>query len=160
VERQTFAFRQNAPRVSTLRSVLAVERVVMNMFAPSRRLTPLPVRGRAPHGHLVSPIAVVLYATRPDVAVRCEEAATELRIAHAEAKHLQAACSAIAAYGRAMVIASEEGVRPWDREVLDDHAARAGVPVRWVRGDEEAETIADELRSWVAVEARRSRTAR
>jgi len=119
-----------------------------------------PARARARLSADSSALAVIMYALRPDVVAECERVTTELRVARVEVKHLQAACSAIAAHPISMIVASAGAIRPWDREVLDDHAARAGVTVRWVTEEDDGDRVADEVRGWASGLARRARTGR
>jgi tripartite-type tricarboxylate transporter receptor subunit TctC len=101
---------------------------------------------------------VILYGIPADVAAECERVAAELRLARAEVKHLQAACVALKAHPRAMLVASSS-IRSWDREVLEEHAARAGIPLRWVDADHTPDDVASEVRSWATETMRRARAA-
>ncbi len=110
-----------------------------------------PVAAAAP-----APPAVILYGLPADVAEECERVATELRLARAEVKHLQAACVALQAHPRAMLVAGTT-IRSWDREVIEEHAARAGVPLRWVEADHTPDDVGSELRTWASETLRRGR---
>jgi hypothetical protein len=103
-----------------------------------------------------TPPAVILYGLPADVAAECERVASELRLARAEVKHLQAACVALKAHPRAMLVASTQ-IRSWDREVVEEHAARAGIPLRWVDSDHTPDDVATEVRSWATDTIRRAR---
>jgi hypothetical protein len=103
------------------------------------------------------PPAVILYGVAADVAAECERVASELRLARAEVKHLQAACVALKAHPRAMLLASE-GIRSWDRVVVEEHAARAGAPLRWVAPNHLPDDVAAEVRTWATDTIRRART--
>jgi hypothetical protein len=105
-----------------------------------------------------APPAVILYGLPSDVAAECERVASELRLARAEVKHLQAACVALKAHPRAILVASST-IRSWDREVLEEHAARAGIPLRWVDATHTPDDVAIEVRSWATDTMRRARTA-
>jgi len=74
-------------------------------------------------------------------------------------KHLQAACVALKAHSRAMMIASSS-IRSWDRVVVEEHAANAGAPLRWVDNDQDIDDVAAEVRSWASETARRARSGR
>jgi hypothetical protein len=100
--------------------------------------------------------AVILYALPADVAAECERVATELRLARAEVRHLQAACIALQAHPRAMLVAATT-IRSWDREVVEEHAARAGVPLRWVEADHAPGDVSSEVRTWASDTLRRDR---
>ena len=102
-------------------------------------------------------LTVILYAVPSEVASECTLAASAVGVARAEVKHLQAACAALKAHPRAMMIASSQ-IRPWDREVVIDHAARAGTPLHWVSSDADAYETAKALSAWSSVELRRAKT--
>jgi hypothetical protein len=107
----------------------------------------------------VPPPALILYGVPPDVAAECERVASELRLARAEVKHLQAACIALKAHSRAILLASAT-IRPWDRTVVEEHAARAGVPLRWVAPDHHPDDVAADVRTWATDTMRRERARR
>jgi hypothetical protein len=109
-----------------------------------------------PRATVPTPPAVILYALPEDVADECERVATEMRLARAEVKHLQAACVALKSHPRAMLVAGAN-IRPWDREVVEEHAARAGVPLRWVAADHTPDDVSSEVRSWASDTLRRDR---
>ncbi len=119
---------------------------------PSRKPLGAPAHTSVASG----PPAVILYALPADVAAECERVATELRLARAEVKHLQAACVALQAHPRAMLVVGTT-IRSWDREVVEEHAARAGVPLRWVEADHTPHDVSSELRSWASDTLRRAR---
>ena len=124
-------------------------------LAPLARAVP---RGAVAHGAPASaPPAVILYGVAADVAAECERVAGELRLARAEVKHLQAACVALKAHPKAMLVASSR-IRSWDREVVEEHAARAGTLLRWVDADHTPDDVANEVRSWATDTIRRART--
>ena len=102
-------------------------------------------------------LTIILYGVTSEVAAECSLAASELGVARAEVKHLQAACSALKAHPRAMMVASSQ-IRPWDREVIEDHAVRAGTPLRWVSSDADAYDAAKEVTAWSSVQLRRAKT--
>lgn len=118
---------------------------------------------RAPRGVAAAgappPPSLILYGVAPDVAAECEGIATELRLARTEVKHLQAACAALKAHPRAILIASA-AIRSWDREVIEEHAIRAGIPLRWVTMDHTADEVAAYVRAWAMDTLRRARTLR
>lgn len=99
---------------------------------------------------------VILYGVSAELAAECERVARELRIGRTEVRHLQAACGALKAHPKAMLVVSS-ALRPWDRVVVEEHAARAGAPLRWVNGAEHVEDVAGEVRTWVAEMIRRAR---
>ena len=115
---------------------------------------------RAPRPTHVAPMfTIILYGVGPDVVMECEGIANEMHIARAEVKHLQAACMALKAHPQAFLIASAT-IRPWDREVLEEHAARAGTTLRWVSSPMETDDIGAAVRAWATGMMRRSRAAR
>lgn len=105
------------------------------------------------------PPAVILYALPKDVSAECERVATELRLARAEVKHLQAACVALKAHPRAILVASSL-IRPWDRTVVEEHAAHAGAPLQWVDDARLPDDVADAVRSWAVGTLRTGRPGR
>lgn len=116
------------------------------------------VRSRArTHVPAKPALTIILYGLPPEVATECTLAASELGVARAEVKHLQAACAALKTHPRAMMIASSR-IRPWDREVIEDHAVRSGTPLRWVSSDAEAYDAAKAVVAWSSVELRRAKT--
>ncbi|MDB5214017.1 MAG: hypothetical protein JWO86_1944 [Myxococcaceae bacterium] len=122
---------------------------------PARRPALSPTASR-PVTDGSGPPAVILYALPADVAAECERVATELRLARAEVKHLQAACIALRAHPRAMLVAGTT-IRSWDREVVEEYAARAGVPLRWVEADHTPGDVSSEVRTWASDTLRRDR---
>lgn len=117
---------------------------------------PAYTRGVRSSGPAAPTMTLILYAVGPEVAGECEDLANELRIGRAEVKHLQAACIAIKAHPHAFLVASVT-IRPWDRAVLEEHAARAGTTLRWVTSEREADDVASLVRTWATESARRSR---
>lgn len=113
-----------------------------------------PTTARVRRGDTPSDVAIVLYGVRDDVLAECDRLATALSVARVEVKHLQAACSALSSHPSAVVVASSEIVKPWDREVLDDHAARIGVPIRWVDAHEDGDHVAEEVRGLLEARVR------
>ena len=109
--------------------------------------------------HAAPTFTIILYAVGPEVAGECEGIANELHIARAEVKHLQAACMALKAHPQAFLIAAAT-IRSWDREVLEEHAARAGTTLRWVTSAMEADDIGAAVRAWATGLMRRSRAVR
>ena len=132
-------------------------RAPLGPLAPLARAVP---RGRAASATpaAATPLAVILYGVPADVAEECERVAGELRLVRAEVKHLQAACVALKAHPRAMLVASSS-IRSWDREVVEEHAARAGIPLRWVDADHTPDDVATDVRSWATDTMRRARAA-
>jgi hypothetical protein len=105
----------------------------------------------------VPPPALILYGVSPEVAAECERVARELRLARAEVKHLQAACVALKTHARAILLVAST-IRSWDRTVVEEHAARAGIPLRWVTADQHPIFIADDVRAWAVDTLRRARS--
>ncbi len=115
-----------------------------------------PVAAARPRALAPTPPAIILYGLPADVAAECERVATEMRLARAEVKHLQAACVALQSHPRAMLVAGTT-IRSWDREVVEEHAARAGVPLRWVEADHTPDDVSSEVRTWASDTLRRDR---
>ena len=118
-----------------------------------------PIRFLGPRASSLPTLTLILYAVPSDVGRECEGLAHELHLGRAEVKHLQAACAALKAHPRALLVASV-AVRPWDREIVEEHAARAGTTVHWVGHEEAANDIERSIRSWAAESTRRARTGR
>jgi hypothetical protein len=57
-----------------------------------------------------------------------------------------------------MLVASSS-IRSWDREVVEEHAARAGIPMRWVDADHAPDDVASDVRTWATETMRRARAA-
>jgi hypothetical protein len=130
---------------------------IRGQLAPLARAVPRGTPPLATTATAAPPPAIILYGVPADVAAECERVAGELRLARAEVKHLQAACVALKAHPRAMLVASSR-IRSWDREVVEEHAARAGTPLRWVDADHTPDDVATEVRSWATDTMRRART--
>ena len=156
---QTRTPRSGPPALPSLSSLAALTELPLRgaraPLAPLARAVP---RGSAPAVSRAAALAVILYGIPVDVAAECERVAGELHLVRAEVKHLQAACVALKAHPRAMLVASST-IRSWDREVVEEHAARAGIPVRWVDADHTPDDIANEVRSWATETTRRARAA-
>lgn len=118
----------------------------------ARRKTPAPSPAAAP-----GPLTIILYSVGPEVAAECTHVAREMQLARAEVKHLHAACTAVKTHARAFLVASAS-IRSWDRQVIEEHAERAGVPTRWVASEADADDIATEIKAWAFDTQRRSRT--
>ncbi|CAN5925619.1 hypothetical protein BH11MYX4_BH11MYX4_57040 [soil metagenome] len=117
------------------------------------------IRSPGPRASSIPTLTLILYAVPSDVGRECEELAHELHLARAEVKHLQAACAALKTHRRALLIASV-AIRPWDRESVAEHAARAGTTVNWVGHEQAADDLERSIRSWAAESTRRARTGR
>lgn len=115
---------------------------------PLRSHRSLPARGGiTPTLTLDAPMStVIVYGASLEIAAECESVATEMHLARAEVKHLQAACTALKAHPRAFLVASD-AVRPWDHQVLEEHAARAGATLRWVTSGREADDVGAAVRA-------------
>jgi hypothetical protein len=124
-----------------------------SLSRPARRP---PVAAARPRAAAPTPPAIILYGLPSDVAAACEGVATEMRLARAEVKHLQAACTALQSHPRAILVAGTK-IRSWDREVVEEHAARAGVPLRWVEADHTPDDVSSEVRTWASDTLRRDR---
>jgi hypothetical protein len=114
-----------------------------------------------PRGRAQTPakpaLTIILYGVPTEVTTECSLAASELGVARAEVKHLQAACAALKAHPRAMMIASSL-IRSWDREVIEDHAVRSGTPLLWVSSGADAYDASKAVAAWSFVELRRAKT--
>ena len=102
---------------------------------------------------------LIAYGASPQLMAECEQIARDTGISHVEVKHLHAACTALKANPCSFVLASTQ-LRPWDREVLEDQVARAGVALRWIGPGDAPETAVSAIRAWAQGALRRSRTGR
>jgi hypothetical protein len=84
---------------------------------------------------------VIAFGTSPETRIACEHAAGPGGAAVLEVRHLQATCRALSATPAALLVLGGS-LRPWDREVAEEHARRAGV--RTV--DEASAQLADLVR--------------
>lgn len=119
------------------------------------RPIPLP-RSRSP---LAPTLTLIMYNLPPELARECDHLATELRLGRSEVKHLQSACAALLAHPRAFLLASK-AIKSWDRQVLEEHADRAGTTLRWVDGENDLFDVMALTRSWATEAVRRARTGR
>jgi hypothetical protein len=119
--------------------------------------TSLPRPSASTAGHITP--TIILYGANADVATECEHVARELHIGRTEVRHLQAACAALEAHPKAMLVVSSS-LRSWDRVIVEEHAARAGAPLRWVDANQQGDEVANELRAWVNDTVRRARAHR
>ena len=90
---------------------------------------------------------VLLYALSTSAKTDAAQFAKELGLAHVEVRDLRAACKALEIAGPAMLVASE-AIKHWDRVIVDDHAVRASVPIRWI-GPDDWYSAESEVRRWV-----------
>ncbi len=124
-------------------------------FTPAQ--SKLPPRGRT---SLIAPtLTLIMYNVPPGIARECQDLAAELRLGRSEVKHLQSACAALEAHPRAFVVASA-AIKPWDRQILEEHAGRAGTTLRWVDGEDDVLDVMALARTWATEAIRRARTAR
>lgn len=98
---------------------------------------------------------IILYAVGPAIFAQCRAAAKEGTLTLVEVKHLQAACVELETGPAARLVLSR-ALKWWDRAVVEEHAARAAVPITLVSDDDGAE-IARDMLTWVVDAARRRR---
>lgn len=115
--------------------------------SPSHVNTPGPKKARYD-----API-VLAVRLHPDVKPALEECASAHGLRVMCVRHLQAACSALASQPIAVVLA-DESTRPWDREVLREHADRAGIAIVWVEAELAHDFLTDVVRMYVASRGR------
>lgn len=89
---------------------------------------------------------VVLYVTDAATSAQCVTAARSASVAVIEVKHLQAACAALA-LGPAPMLVVSRSVKWWDRTVIEEHAARAAAPIRWV-SEGDLDTLERDISAW------------
>jgi hypothetical protein len=124
----------------------------MNPFAvrPSS-----PISERRAKGLVGPRLTVVFFGVSAEVLHACEPLARSLPFARAEAKHLYAACAALEAFASAILVVSTS-IRPWDRDVIEEHASRVKAPVLWV-GSDDVEEIVTSLESCATAVLRRGK---
>ncbi len=105
------------------------------------------------------PMTLILYVGEAEVARALTGVADELLLARIDVKHLEAACRMLKKRPEAFVVASAT-ISWWDREVLAEHAARAGTTVRWVTSAAEAHAVGDAVRTWALDAVKRARRGR
>ncbi len=93
------------------------------------------------------PMTLILYVGEAEVARASTAVADELLLARVDVKHLEAACRMLKTRPEAFLVASAT-ISWWDREVLAEHAARAGTTLRWVTSAAEAHEVGDAVRTW------------
>jgi hypothetical protein len=91
-------------------------------------------------------MTLILYGVEAAVARASADVAAGLRLARVDVKHLEAACRVLRTRPEAFLVASAT-ISWWDREVLAEHAARAGTTVRWVTSAAEADAVGDAVRT-------------
>jgi sarcosine oxidase gamma subunit len=107
-------------------------------------------------GRAGSPLpTILLFALGESAKAEGQRIATELGLARMELKDLRAACAALKVQRPALLVASTS-LKPWDREIVEDHAAKAEVPVRWV-GPDDWHSIDDAVRGWIMDARQRGR---
>ena len=144
---------RHSGRAAAVRAEFAFTVGAMNRTS-TRSTTPPPSRSR------VSPtLTIIMYNLPAAVARECEELASELRLGRVEVKHLQSACAALVAHPRAFLLASV-AIKSWDRQILEEHADRAGTTLRWVDDEGDTFDVMALTRTWAAEAIRRARTGR
>jgi hypothetical protein len=101
-------------------------------------------------------MTLILYVGEGEVSRASTDVADELMIARVEVKHLEAACRMLKTCPQAFLVASAS-ISWWDREVLEEHAARAGTTVRWVSSGTEPYAVGDAVRKWALDAMKRAR---
>jgi len=99
-----------------------------------------------------APPTLLVFALGPRSRIESDRIARELGAARVEARDLRAACRALEVQ-RPMLLVASTALRTWDREVVEEHAARASVPVRWIAPDD-WHLVDQAVRTWI-VSARR-----
>lgn len=90
---------------------------------------------------------LLLFGLDPRATADAENIVREFGIASAEVNDLRAACAALVVERPAMLLAST-ALKPWDREIIEEHAARASIPLTWVEAND-AHVVDDAVRRWV-----------
>ena len=98
------------------------------------------------------PPTLVLFSLGPRSRAAADTVARELQAARVEVRDLRAACRALEA-PRPMLLIASTAIKTWDREVIEEHAAKAAAPISWIAPDDFH--LVDRLvRSWIVKAAR------
>lgn len=90
---------------------------------------------------------LVLFALGPRSRIAADAIARELNAARVEVRDLRAACRALEA-PRPMLLIASTAIKTWDREVVEEHAAKASATVRWIAPDD-FHLVDGAVRSWL-----------
>ena len=93
------------------------------------------------------PPTLVLFALGPRSRAAADGIARELRAARVDVRDLRAACRALEAT-RPMFLLASTAVKTWDREVVEEHAAKGSVPVRSIPPDD-FHLVDGAVRAWI-----------
>lgn len=96
---------------------------------------------------------VLAVSLHVDVRSTLEAVAAAQGLRLISARHLQAACSALASQ-RVAVVFADESMRPWDQEVLREHASRTEIGIVWVEAEIPHDLITDVIRMYVSSKGR------
>ncbi len=94
-----------------------------------------------------APPTLVLFSLGPRSRAEADSVARQLGAARVEVRDLRAACKALLAE-RPMLLVASTALKVWDREIVEEHATRASVPVRWIAPDD-WKVIDQHVRAWV-----------
>lgn len=93
----------------------------MSTFDSRSRIPAAPPRGD---------VAVLLFGVPKAFVVECQIASRGTGAACASVRDLQSACRALAS-SHVDVLVAATSLPPWDRDIVAEHAQRAGVPLEW-----------------------------
>jgi hypothetical protein len=99
---------------------------------------------------------LLVYALDGTDRAAAEATSFELELSRIEARDLRVACKALT-HDRPVFVVGASHVKPWDRQVLHEHAARTAAPVRWI-APREWHLVEPALRDWVREAVRPKRT--
>lgn len=106
---------------------------------------------------LVRPrLTVVFFGVHEDILKACRLLARVLPFARAEARDLDAACTAVAVFSHAMLVVPR-ALCPRDREVVEERARGANKPVLWVGADSTVDAVVAAIRAWATAALRLGR---
>jgi hypothetical protein len=93
-------------------------------------MTTFTTRASSPPTSQRPEVAVILFGIPKAFVVECQIASRGRAAACTSVRDLQSACKALAG-GPIDVLVVSRTLPPWDREVVAEHAHRAGVPLEW-----------------------------
>lgn len=123
----------------------------MNPFAA--RSLPIPIREHHAKGLVGPRLTVVFFGVSSELMDACELRERGVPLARVEAKHLFAACTALSAFESAMLVVSTT-IRPWDRDVIVEHARKAKASILWVGTDPDVGEITSSISTWATAAMR------
>jgi hypothetical protein len=98
-------------------------------------------------------LTVVFFGVPSDIMEACDLRDRGVPLVRVEAKHLYAACTALHAFENAMLVVSTT-IRPWDRDVIVEHARSVKASVVWVGVDPDVNEMTASIAIWASTTMR------